>query len=268
MSNPLHGQRIRHRFSWLSHTGTLILGLFVGSLLTQSFTLDANPENCRQVGLSTAKPAEVIAAQESYATQCPESLEVLSPTHGFIQRRSVRVNGTYNIPSPFKGPPGPDVEAAWARYFQNWTFTVDEHTYRSSRPQHPEAAVRMATGENEGFLASFEATHQLHCLYNLFRASYLDYYEDERRDYEADPAKWHERVDHCTDIIRQKLECDRDTTLVSYNWVRGKGTPMANFNVERMCPEWSEMDLWLEEHGIGNKMPPKPSNVVELDQIP
>lgn len=56
------------------------------------------------------------------------------------------------------------------------------------------------------YLATLEATHQLHCLYNLFRASYLDAYPDERADCERDPLRWHERVDHCVDILRQKLE--------------------------------------------------------------
>ncbi|KAI0410544.1 hypothetical protein F5X98DRAFT_381697 [Xylaria grammica] len=199
------GQRYR-KLTWLSHAFTLLIGLFTGSLLTQLLIFDANPENCRQIGLLTAKPIEIATAIEPDATKTPSSLEILSPTYGFTQRKTVRVNGTYNLSTNFKGPPSPDVESAWARYFQNWTFTVDEHTYRSSKPQHPEAGVRVGTGSEAGYLASFEATHQLHCLYNLFRASYLDYYVEERRDYEKDPKFWHERVDHCTDILRQKLE--------------------------------------------------------------
>ncbi len=87
-----------------------------------------------------------------------------------------------------------------------WTFSIDEETFRNSAPQYPEAAVYLDGAGEKRYLATFEATHQLHCLYNLFRASNLDSYHDERRDYESDPRKWHERVDHCVEILRQKLE--------------------------------------------------------------
>lgn len=87
-------------------------------------------------------------------------------------------------------------------------FSVDEDDFQASHPQHPESAVRVQNGgKDDGrYLATFAATHQLHCLYNLFRASYLDSYPDERSDYDEDPRKWHQRVDHCVDILRQKLE--------------------------------------------------------------
>jgi Mycotoxin biosynthesis protein UstYa len=48
--------------------------------------------------------------------------------------------------------------------------------------------------------------HQLHCLYNLYRATNFDYYEQEARFARLHPQVWHNRVDHCLDILRQKLE--------------------------------------------------------------
>jgi hypothetical protein len=116
----------------------------------------------------------------------------------------IRVNGTYNASSRFRGPPTPEVDTAWERYWKVWMVGVDEETFRASDPQHPESSVRLEkTGE---YLATFEATHQLHCLYNLFRASYVDAYPAEKADYEQDPDNWHRRVDHCVEILRQKLE--------------------------------------------------------------
>ena len=117
--------------------------------------------------------------------------------------------GTYNASTPFKGPPTREVDEAWSEYWKVWTFSIDEGAFKASVPQHTEAAVRVKseTGgtEHPQYLATFEATHQLHCLYNLFRASYLDYYTEEKKDFETDPADWHARVDHCVDVLRQKL---------------------------------------------------------------
>jgi len=122
-------------------------------------------------------------------------------------RRLVRVNGTYNIASRFKGPPSREVDSAWEAYWKVWLVSVDQGALSASLPQHPDAAVRLRVGTHDKrYLATLEATYQLHCLYNLFRASYLDAYPDERADCERDPLRWHERVDHCVDILRQKLE--------------------------------------------------------------
>jgi hypothetical protein len=177
------------------------------------------------------------------------------------------VNGTFNITTPFKGPPDASTGEAWQQYWKVWTFAVHEHAFYLSKPQHPDAAVQVPTAGPRKYLATFAATHQLHCLYNLFRATYLDYYKEEQSDYERDPRRWHERVDHCVDIIRQKLECDRDTTLVTYNWVKGKRGPVANFNVARRCRAWEEMERWAEEHRV-EVMPEKSRGVVELERIP
>lgn len=181
--------------------------------------------------------------------------------------RLSRVKGTYNITTPFKGPPTVSVDQAWQQYWRVWTFTVDEHAYRLSKPQHPEAGVQVPTAGGRRYLATFAATHQLHCLYNLFRATYLDSYDDERSEYERDPVAWHQRVDHCVDILRQKLECDRDTTLVTYNWVKRKRGPVANFNVARQCAAWNDMDRWAQDHEV-EVMPAKPEDAVQLNRIP
>ena len=117
------------------------------------------------------------------------------------------MNGTYNTASPFKGPPSRDTDLAWEAYWKVWLVSVDQDAFVASHPQHPGAAVRLSGGAHEGrYLATLGATHQLHCLYNLFRAANLDAYPDERADYERDPRHWHGRVDHCVDILRQKLE--------------------------------------------------------------
>lgn len=66
------------------------------------------------------------------------------------------------------------------------------------------------------------------------------------------------------------LASDRDTTLITYNWVRGKKGPTANFNVERECPDdaaWTELSGWLQQHQI-TRVPAKPANVTELPAIP
>ena len=127
-----------------------------------------------------------------------------------------------------------------------WTFGINETQFESLNAQSRDTAVYfvnepVGTDRKKLYMGTFEVTHQLHCLvsnrirgtvssvlheerlsclhhryagclfltlmkYNLFRASYRDYYEDERLDFAADPIQYHSRLDHCVDILRQKLE--------------------------------------------------------------
>jgi hypothetical protein len=87
------------------------------------------------------------------------------------------------------------------------TFKIDSHQYQYSNPEDPDSGVQIVhdSGEHE-YLGTFAAMHQMHCLYNLFKATNLEYYDEERMDLEADSQNWHQRVNHCIDILRQKLE--------------------------------------------------------------
>lgn len=252
------------------------------------------------------------------------ALELFAQSGEDEASRIVRVNGTYNKSSPYRGPPSREVDTAWERYWKTWMFGVDEKAYLASRPEHPSAAVRLPDGQ---YLATFEATHQLHCLYNLFRASYRDHYSEEQADYEENTVRWHERVDHCVEVLRQKLEwyaqimilalililililffspyplphpiqdisythnsrwssaslkgpltnlytrdflvsSDRDTTILTYNWVEGRTKPVLNFNAARICPNWGPLDDFAQRRRT-ERMPTKPKDAVGLARIP
>ncbi|KAK4079917.1 hypothetical protein Trihar35433_1022 [Trichoderma harzianum] len=233
-------------------------GGLLGSIITQAVIPRANWHSCQQLGLeAAARPPTV-----STPPQAP--LDIFWDNTDLSTHHMVRTNGTYNQTSPFRGPPTKEVDAAWGKYWQTWTFSVDEEQFKASMPQYTEEAVRLDDGR---YLATFEYTHQLHCLYNLFRASYMDSYPDEKASYDENPQEWHGRVDHCIEILRQKLECDRDTGLVLYDWVKGRKAPTANFNVARMCYDWEPVEKWAQSHEV-NDFPKKPKNVVQLSRIP
>ncbi|KAJ6437214.1 hypothetical protein O9K51_10185 [Purpureocillium lavendulum] len=262
-----------------------VTGGLLGSITTQILLPGASWESCQSLGVTAAAQTGTSPSAHSeipVSTPCPSSpqhgcatslaaAEIFAADKASSTCHMTRVNGTYNISSPFTGPPTPEVDAAWARYWPTWMFSVDEAAFKASQPQHPKEAVRFESGPHDGrYLATFEATHQMHCLYNLFRASYLDSYPDEKADYDHDPGKWHERVDHCVEILRQKIEClrsDRDTTLITYNWVKHKKGPTANFNVARACPAWDAMGRWGQRHEV-TEVPVKGPNAVELSAIP
>lgn len=84
-----------------------------------------------------------------------------------------------------------------------------------------------------------------------------------------------EYLDHCADMLRQKLMCDADMTLVTYNWVSNHYTPHPNFNVQHRCRNFDAAMAWTRERQIDTSMlqhnyftRPAGEDVVEFDEPP
>jgi hypothetical protein len=48
-------------------------------------------------------------------------------------------------------------------------------------------------------------------------------------------------MDHCADMLRQKLMCDADANLVTYNWIKKHYAPKPNFNVQHQCRDYGRL---------------------------
>lgn len=48
-------------------------------------------------------------------------------------------------------------------------------------------------------------------------------------------------MDHCADILRQKLMCDADASLITYNWIKNHYAPKPNFNVQHQCRNYNHI---------------------------
>ncbi|KAI8627965.1 hypothetical protein F5Y19DRAFT_486541 [Xylariaceae sp. FL1651] len=221
--------------SHIHHALSFLAGCILSVIVTRFVLPGVDWRLRRQFGIESAAPQR---------SPCRPSLELFSDRaeHGAYQQ--IRLNGT------------PDA--------RTWIFSVDEEAFLASQPEYPDAAARLPDGR---YMATFEATHQLHCFYNLFRATYRDQYVEEQADFDADPGMWHQRIDHCTEVLRQKLECDRDTTVMTYNWVRGRKSAVLNFNSARMCPKWEISEKTAARTKLDG-LPSKPRDATELTEIP
>ena len=56
--------------------------------------------------------------------------------------------------------------------------------------------------------------------------------------------------DHCADMLRQKLMCDADTGIVTYNWLKGHSRPHPNFNVQHQCRDSETVLKFARDHQI------------------
>ena len=52
--------------------------------------------------------------------------------------------------------------------------------------------------------------------------------------------------EHCVDVIRQRLMCTADASIVTFRWVKGLSTPYPNFHTGHMCADYEGLLKWGE----------------------
>ena len=73
-----------------------------------------------------------------------------------------------------------------------------------------------------------EFVHQLHCVNMLWKHTYPEYFQEEYNYSKSHAEEWRHHMDHCVETLRQKLMCDADVSIITYNWVKGEEAPKAN----------------------------------------
>jgi hypothetical protein len=89
------------------------------------------------------------------------------------------------------------------------------------------------------------------------------------------PTEWHAHLDHCADMLRQKLMCDADANVVTYNWIKKHLAPKPNFNVQHQCRDYERLlQITAQQKLDGSKfengwiLRPLDRPVVEFEQPP
>lgn len=71
-------------------------------------------------------------------------------------------------------------------------------------------------------------------------------------EFSSDSAKedWFAHINHCADMLRQKLMCDASSAIVTYNWLENHYHPHPNFNVEHKCRNYDELLVAAKKYEI------------------
>ncbi|KAF2715326.1 hypothetical protein K504DRAFT_457500 [Pleomassaria siparia CBS 279.74] len=194
--------------------------------------------------LLTTSIAFFIAARTTTTTttttttdRCPETWFPIVGEHAPDQR--VRFHGNLEHPSPFKGPPSKAVDEAWDAIAPLGVMSISDEVYRGLNASKHAAEVPPKAGG--GYMAVFEGIHLVHCVRSLWETTYPSYYTAQHKMSVEQPGEWHAHLDHCADLLRQKLMCDADANLVTYNWIKHHYAPKPNFNVQHQCRNYERL---------------------------
>ncbi|CAF9941456.1 MAG: hypothetical protein HETSPECPRED_003233 [Heterodermia speciosa] len=170
-------------------------------------------------------------------SQYSPGLEALSDDY-----QTVRFKGSFSFPSPYKGPPTPEVDKKWNEIENMGAIKISAEEF--SRLNASRHAVRVPSSLGGGYMALPEFVHQIHCVKMFWAHTYPDYYVEAYNRSLENPEEWHQHMDHCADLLRQKLMCDADMTLITYNWISNHYQPHPNFNVQHKCRNFESAKEW------------------------
>ncbi|KAJ5933964.1 hypothetical protein N7454_006293 [Penicillium verhagenii] len=185
-------------------------------------------------------------------TKCDDYIPIYSPAlisqvgTGHVDQ----FDGSFAKQNRYKGPASPAIDEGWddITFADGGVINVDEETF--NRVNASEYSVKLADEIGGGYMGSVEALHQLHCLNMLRQASYEDYYRDKPGPWEDSPEILRFHLDHCIDILRQKLMCDADAGILTYIWVEGHKEPFPDFNVHHQCRDFRALKEWVRDHQL------------------
>ncbi|KAE9379888.1 hypothetical protein N431DRAFT_448721 [Stipitochalara longipes BDJ] len=116
-----------------------------------------------------------------------------------------------------------------------------------------DATVQIPNEFGGGYYATLEVFHQLHCLNMVRMATYKEHYDLVHAF--GDRPEWlRKHIDHCIDMLRQRLTCTSDIGLVTAVWVESYGEPYPDFNTQHQCRNFEKVQTWAKYHELNVSM--------------
>ncbi|KAH8880797.1 hypothetical protein GQ53DRAFT_669188, partial [Thozetella sp. PMI_491] len=155
--------------------------------------------------------------------------------------------GSFGQESKWRGDPNPELDAAWdaiatRRVLQGVT---KEDVVRLGKLSN--STVQIPEEYGGGYMASVEATHQMHCLNMLRKASYREYYKDKEPNFFNHAKHQLHLVDHCIEALRQVIMCNADMHIITYDWVGHVTYPWPDFSINKQCRNYESLMDWIIE---------------------
>ncbi|KAL1958761.1 hypothetical protein VTO42DRAFT_3880 [Malbranchea cinnamomea] len=145
----------------------------------------------------------------------------------------------------YMGPPTPEVDAAWAKLYENGIVQIP----RSDAKRLDNKTIPIP--DSPGYYpVGIDVFHQLHCLNMLRRRIWAAELESYAKV--VDPEMMEMRhIDHCIDSIRQSLMCSSDISTIPWTWDEEDQEAKAVGATIHTCRDFDRISEWAREHRIG-----------------
>ena len=190
-----------------------------------------------------------LATQHEHAAQLKHSS--FSPALTSLNvYHNTRFNGTFDAPSPYRGPPSEELDEAWTRITDIGVFGLSDTEFQKINSTYGNSAVRLPDDRGGQKAGSLEVFHQLHCLNFLRQSTYIEHYKTRVVSFQDDSNVVRTHIDHCIEMLRQSIMCQSDLGVLTYNWVEVQDFPWPNFNTQHQCRDFEKVLKWGKEQEV------------------
>ncbi|WQF84154.1 Putative mycotoxin biosynthesis protein UstYa [Colletotrichum destructivum] len=134
----------------------------------------------------------------------------------------------------YVGEPSAELDESWDRLESAIEITLQSHEAKTKDGQ------MLDTMQSEGeYRTSLDVVHSLHCLNQLRKVLYREYYFPNRPN-----EFFYTHMNHCIDHLRQALQCHADLTPLNYKWSEEHDRALPTWSSKHTCRDFDKMLRW------------------------
>ncbi|KAK1984690.1 hypothetical protein LZ30DRAFT_820874 [Colletotrichum cereale] len=160
------------------------------------------------------------------------------------------IRGPVMFKEPESMTPSLALDAAWDKLIDEHHFMLvpDEDAPKLDfRPRQP---LRGSAGNRNGTLAVFEYVHALHCVHLLWKQTYPEYYKEDHRNMQNNPASQHAHIDHCADFLRQVILCNANFAVSTFYYNESRGGADVDIASSHTCINLDAANDYANRHYV------------------
>ncbi|KAF9269955.1 hypothetical protein L218DRAFT_4111 [Marasmius fiardii PR-910] len=164
--------------------------------------------------------------------------KLYSPAEDAVEYVILKFHSAFGTDIPiYDQEPSEEVDAAWQDLY--------EYAYNKI-PREQAALIPNRTypvlGQEDHYMIALDVFHQLHCLNEMRKAMYPEYYP-------LTPEGIHTpHMRHCISSLRQSLMCSADVTPIVWQWSERSKAAKERNDVVHTCRNFDKIKEWAHQH--------------------
>ncbi|THU91642.1 hypothetical protein K435DRAFT_227317 [Dendrothele bispora CBS 962.96] len=171
------------------------------------------------------------------------SKSLYSPAQDVIDYHVVKFDSGFGHDIPiYDRSPSEEVDAAWESLYE---FAYNKIP-REQAQLLPNKTYPVLDQDGQ-YMIALDVFHQLHCLNQMRKAMYPEYYE-------ATPEGIHTpHMAHCISSLRQSLMCSADVTPIVWQWSPRSKKVFERSDVVHTCRNFDKIRGWARDHFLDHQ---------------
>lgn len=228
---------------WIAHALLVLINIFTFYYVT---SMPSSDRRCTELLSSWCRSLPRLhCATSPNGLSLTPSLKAPALDASVVHYKTIPINGSASQENQYKGTPTPKKDEAWKNISSAVPGIRLNEQDLARLHKSAETVYRLPEENGGGYLGVLEVFQLLHSLDILRKASYRDHYPELQEGSPGfDQSRWNANVDHSVDMLRVKLMCTSDVSVLTFNSDLAPEHPQADFTSVRKCRNFGEILNW------------------------